>query len=238
MQQSDLFFSIIIPVHNEERYIKANLLSIISLDYPVDKYETIIVENASNDRTYEMAKSFEKGNIIVIDSAKKGVSIAKNTGIEKMNKNSDWTIFLDCDTVLEKNFLKRLNEFMIENKHRNYAVGTTEVQPLPRSFKANLWFAFYNFGHRLTKTSYAIQIIKTSLLQHISFDENLSMGEDLKLIRDARRYGRFFYFPTKDISTSTRRFEHYGWFNLFFIWMFVAMLPRKLQRRFVYKVIR
>lgn len=235
-----LFFSIIIPAHNEERYIRETLERIVLLEYPSHRYEVIVVENGSSDRTYETAKLFEKGNIAVLNSLKKGVSAAKNIGIEKLNKSGDWTIFLDADTILEKSFLNRLNEFLIKNQLRNYAVGMTEVQPLPKIFKARIWFAFYNLGHRLTKTSYAIQLINTSILlsKPIRFDENLSMGEDLKLIHDARRYGNFFYFSTKDVGTSIRRFEHYGWFSIFFFWMFVALLPAKIQRRFVYKVIR
>lgn len=62
--------------------------------------------------------------------------------------------------------------------------------------------------HRLTKTSFTLQIIKASLMRGMArCDDQLTFKEDLQLIRDARRFGRFFYIPTKTVHTSTRRSE-------------------------------
>ncbi len=237
-QQRYLFFSIIIPAHNEEHYITNTIERLLALDYPMENYEVIAVENGSNDRTYEKAKQLEKLNVKVFTSHIKGVSAAKNTGIAKLSQKTDWVIFLDADTILQKNFLKNLNNFLIINLNRNYAVGTTEIKPLSEKITAKFWFAFYNLGHRLTKTSYSLQIVKYSLLKKVHFDERLVMGEDLKLIRDASQYGRFFYFLTKDVYTSTRRFEQEGWLKVFFHWIFVSLLPYRIQKYFTYKTIR
>jgi len=38
------FVSIIIPMYNEELYIKDCLLSLVNQDYPKDKYEIIVVD--------------------------------------------------------------------------------------------------------------------------------------------------------------------------------------------------
>ncbi len=103
---------------------------------------------------------------------------------------------------------------------------------------ARFWFGLYDLGHRLTKTSYAIQIFRRPLLGKLLFDEQMVLGEDLKLIGQALHHGRFFYFPTTEVYTSTRRFEQEGWFKVFFHWTFVAALPPSLQRRFGYKVVR
>src|SRR5438105_15091119 len=103
---------------------------------------------------------------------------------------------------------------------------------------AKAWFAFYNLSHKLTKTSFSLQVIDRPLLDHIHFHEQLEMGEDLKFILEARAHGNFFYFPTKEVFTSIRRFEKEGWLKVFFHWIFVAQLPHKLQRHFDYKVVR
>ncbi len=196
------------------------------------------MENGSNDKTYEKAKRFEGKNITIISSSIKGVSAAKNLGIRKLNKNSDWVIFLDADTILKSNFLQGINNFLKESEKRKYVVGTTSVRPFSKTTTARFWFAVYNFGHRIFKTSYSIQIIKRSLLDNIHFDERLTMAEDLKFIKDARKYGKFFYFPTADVYTSTRRFEQIGWIKIFFSWIFGYIIPSWLKRRFTYKVIR
>ncbi len=238
MDEHYLFFSIIIPAHNEERIIAATLEHLLKLNYPLEKYEVIVVENGSKDRTYETARKFEGPIIKVFTNSIKGVSVAKNTGVEKSNQNTDWVIFLDADTMIQEKFLTNLNTFLNERRNENYVVGTSEIKPLSKDLIAKFWFMFYDIGHHLTKTSYALQIIKYSLLNNVHFDEHLVVGEDLKLIRDVLHYGKFFYFPTKDVYTSTRRFEQEGWLKIFFSWVFVALLPHRLQRHFGYKVIR
>lgn len=238
MQNQGLFFSIVIPARDEELYIWNTLSRLIQLEYPPELYEVIVVENGSSDKTYEEARVFEKENITIFTVNVTGVSSAKNIGIEKSNVYGDWVIFLDADTLLPRDFLKELSSFLHESKNQNYTVGTTAIQPTPRTFMAKAWFAFYNLGHRVFRASYALQIVKRGILTHVHFDERLIMGEDLKLIKDALRYGKFFYFPAKEVYTSTRRFEREGWLRIFFRWVFVAMLPVWLQKRFGYKVVR
>ena len=237
-QNRKLFFSIIIPTHNEALYIKNTLEKISVLDYPQDLYEVIVIENGSSDDTYVIAKNFENGNIQVYTSSKKGISPAKNMGIGKINPQSMWIVFLDADTVLEKNFLRDLNTFLAKPGAEVYTIGTTKIHPLPFSKKAQLWFTFYDLGHKFTKTSYAIQIIKSSLLDRVYFHEDLDMAEDLEFINEAQKYGKFFFLETNEVYTSTRRFEKEGWWYVFLYWNFVALLPDRLKRKFIYKVIR
>lgn len=233
-----LFFSIIIPAHNEELYIEKTLNCISALAYPKERYETIVIENGSSDATFATAKKFENENTFILISDKKGVSIAKNLGVTKMNPKSDWAIFADADTILEKNFLQELNTFLQESQNEKCVIGTTKIKPIPANAKARRWFAFYDFGHKVTKTSYAIQIAKSTLLSRVHFPENLEIGEDLRFIADMRKLGKFFFFKTDAVFTSTRRFENKGWWKIFFYWNFVALLPDRLKQRFVYKVIR
>jgi glycosyltransferase involved in cell wall biosynthesis len=236
--QQQLFFSIIIPAHNEEKYIQNTLEKIIHQDYPTDRFESFVIENGSKDRTYEIAKQLEGKNVSVFASTEKGVSLARNFGIEKVSEGSDWTIFLDADTLLEKNFLKDLSSFLQGRKDRGYTIGTTSVRPFPNTLNARCWFAFWDLCHRLFKVSFAIQITKSSLLHDIKYDTHLEMAEDLKFIKDARKFGKFFFFSTKEVLSSTRRFEQVGWWKLFFQWTFVGILPKFLQKKFIYKTTR
>ena len=230
------FFSIIIPANNEEKYIVSTLEHIQNLEYPKDKLEVFVIENGSKDNTYEIAKKFESNVIKVFSLNQSGVSHAKNEGIKMLNPKSDWTILLDADTLIKKDLLSELIVFF--KKRKDITIGTTYVKPIPHSIKASIWFSFYDFGHRITKASYAIQIAKTSVLKQFHFNEDLAMGEDLELIAFARRFGKFFVFSTKQVYTSTRRFQNEGWFNVFFQWTFVASLPDSLKKYFSYKVVR
>lgn len=238
MDLKQLFFSIIIPAHNEENYIKETLTNISRLNYPLNKYEVVVVENGSTDKTFSLAKESESQNIHIYSSLAKGVSLAKNFGISKIRAESDWTIFLDADTILKPEFLNDFNNYLQTSFTKNYAVGTATLLPLPDSRKARLWFAFYDIGHKVFKASYSIQFIKTALLKKVKYDETMTMGEDLKFIKEALKYGKFFLLKTKTVYTSTRRFEQSGWWWIFFQWVFVASLPISWQSKFNYKITR
>src|ERR1700735_2741178 len=100
----NLFFSFVIPAHNEENYLRDTLEHLKQLDYPADRFEVIVVENGSGDRTFELARGFESGNFKALQSGK-GVSRAKNAGIDHLSPQSDWAVFLDADTIIEPDFL-------------------------------------------------------------------------------------------------------------------------------------
>jgi cellulose synthase/poly-beta-1,6-N-acetylglucosamine synthase-like glycosyltransferase len=232
-----LRFSIIIPAYNEERYIGATLEHVSTLSYPAELYEVIVVENGSSDRTLDVAKQFEGGNVRVFKNERAGVSAAKNFGIDRLSPQSNWVVFLDADTILKANFLLDLDR-LLQASRKPLSVGTTKVLPLGGSRTARTWFAYYDLMHRFGKGSYAIQIAERSLFPALRFDEHLTMGEDLLLIQQARRSGKFFFLPTRTVYTSTRRFDTVGYWSLFFRWTFVSILPPRQQKKFGYKVVR
>ncbi|NCO28262.1 MAG: glycosyltransferase, partial [Caldiserica bacterium] len=168
----------------------------------------------------------------------RGVSKAKNMGIDNLSNKSNWVIFLDADTILLTDFLKNLNNYFELHKDENLSVGTTYVLPLSDLKYARIWFKFYNWGHRFTKSSFSIQIAKTPFLKNVRFDESLNFEEDYKLTNELKKYGKYFFFETLSVLTSTRRFDKYGWFKLFFIWLSYVITPSYFKRKIQYKVVR
>lgn len=237
---SQPFFSIIVPAHNEEKYLDDTLTHLKSLDYSKNLYEVIVVENGSTDRTLEIARRYEGENIKVWQMEGRGVSRARNFGSDKANPESDWLIFLDADTVVRKPLLLEIVSYLKANRQANFSIGTTEVGPLgDLRLKSKIWFWVYNLGHRLTKTSFAVQIFKAKLKDRVRFDETLTLSEDLKFIRDVENFGEFFYLPTRSVLTSTRRFDRVGWLKLFLEWNFQAIfISQSKKQKMQYRVIR
>jgi len=236
---SQHFFSIVVPVHNEEKYLSLTLDALKALVYPQDRFEVIIVENGSSDKTYEIAQRYAGGNTRVIVS-QKGVSKAKNAGLDAVKIESDWIVLLDADTIVGKDFLSDLDTYLGRHASDNFSIGTTTVLPLGKKrLYADAWFAFYNIGHALTKTSFAIQIMRAQYRSQVHFDERRTFAEDLKLIEGLLKLGRFFYFRTKSVHTSTRRFDEVGWFRLFIKWNWQALvLAKRQEEKSAYSVIR
>lgn len=229
------FFSFVVPAHNEAKCIENTLEHLKTQHYPADKFEVIVVENGSGDDTFARAKRFESESFRILQSAK-GTSKAKNCGIDRLSPESDWVIFLDADTVPEPGFLNQLDAFLAGKD--GYTVGTVSLRPLPDTLKSRVWFWMYNLGHLLTKTSFSIKIVKRSLFPRIRFDETITMGEDLLVIAQARAHGKFFFMWTRNMFTSTRRFDKLGWLYISFYWIYVALLSDKKKKEFQYDVIR
>ena len=77
------FISVILPVRNEEKYIRACVASIFAQDYPGEQMEVIFVDGCSEDRTVELlrAQQEEHPQIVVLDNPKRTVPYAMNIGI-------------------------------------------------------------------------------------------------------------------------------------------------------------
>jgi len=233
------FFSFIIPSHNEEKYIRETLDHINRLDYPKTAFEVWVIENGSTDKTFDTAKKYAGENVMVLSAPEKGVSKAKNFGMEKISSRSDWIIFLDADAIVERTFLSGLNNYLRKHEKKNFAIGTTSVQPLEnKDWYARIWFSLYDLGHKYTKTSYTIQIMSASLRSKVRFDGALALAEDLKLIKDCLPFGKFFFWKTDTVLTSTRRFEAIGWVTLFVVWNWDALVWKISKKKKAYPVIR
>lgn len=113
---NDIYFSIIIPVHNREKTLPMCIESILSQTYP--NFELIMVDDHSTDNSIKVIKDYQKkdSRIILINQTqgRKGAQQARNTGI--YNAHYDWIMFNDSDDTwknnkieIEYNKLKELN---------------------------------------------------------------------------------------------------------------------------------
>ncbi len=226
------FFSVVVPAHNEEKYIGETLRCLADQEYPQDRYEVIVVENASTDRTLEIAEGFRSPNIFVHTIPDKGVSRAKNFAMGRISSQSEWIVFLDADTHLLRDFLTDLDQFLDAHRNEQLSIGTSALRPIEnQSLKARLWFRFYDWGHATLHVSYALQIMNAKFRDNVRFDEKRRYAEDLALIKDLKRYGKFFFLPTENAMTSTRRFERVGWLKLFLVWNWDAIISAKLEKK-------
>jgi glycosyltransferase involved in cell wall biosynthesis len=95
--------SVIIPAHNEENYIEKTLKSLKSQTLSKNEYEIIVCNDASSDKTGEIAKKYTKKviNLKKCDS----ISQVRNSGAKIAKGNL--LLFIDADTTVNKDLLEK-----------------------------------------------------------------------------------------------------------------------------------
>ena len=88
--------SIIIPVHNSEKYLKECIKSTLNQTY--SDIEIIAVYDGYPDNSLKILNKFSN-KITVVNTKSCNIASARNQGIEK--SNGEWIKFLDSDDVLE-----------------------------------------------------------------------------------------------------------------------------------------
>ena len=114
----ELLFSIIIPVHNSEKYLTESLKSIFNQDFSKKKYEIIIVNDCSTDASGQIINNFKRKfkNIKVINNKKnKRVSYSRNIGIK--NAKGKYIIFVDSDDQLKRYSLIKIKNILLKEQH-------------------------------------------------------------------------------------------------------------------------
>ena len=97
--------SIVIPAYNAERYIEECLRSCIDQDLDCEKYEIIVINDGSTDRTEEIAAGLAErhSNIKILSQENRGLSVARNAGIDAAT--GKYILLLDSDDFLANNCL-------------------------------------------------------------------------------------------------------------------------------------
>lgn len=107
--------SIITPIYNGEKTIGKTIESVINQTY--NKFEMIIVDDLSNDKTVDIVKKYQKKDdrikLFILDK-KSGASGARNFAIKKVT--GKYVAFLDGDDLWKKDKLEKQVKFMEDNK--------------------------------------------------------------------------------------------------------------------------
>lgn len=105
--------SIIMPVYNAEKYLNRSIESIMNQTY--NNMEIILVNDGSTDNSLEICTNYQKkdNRIKLINQENKGVSIARNRGIDEAT--GDYIMFIDSDDYIEKNMIKDMEAKITED---------------------------------------------------------------------------------------------------------------------------
>lgn len=104
------YFSIIMPVYNDEKNISQAIESIINQSYK--NWELIIIDDCSTEDSYNIAKRYASKNKKIRTykmDKNRGVSYCRNFGVQKANNN--WIGNADSDIIAPKDWLEKANKY-------------------------------------------------------------------------------------------------------------------------------
>ena len=98
--------SVIVPVYNQEKYLGRCLRSLLSLDYPREDYEIILINDASTDNTNKVIHTFIDELKLIENQKNIGLPGSLNRGLELARGR--FFIRVDSDDYVHTEYIKIL----------------------------------------------------------------------------------------------------------------------------------
>ncbi len=185
--------SIIIPLYNKEKWIFKTIQSVLTQSYK--NIEIIIINDGSTDNSLKIVKKINDNRIKIINQKNKGVSNARNVGLEKAK--GDYIAFIDADDLwnnkhLEKAAFGFLNDskivlsanLYIDNRNKR-KFNLESLFKKKKEINDTKYYIFNNYLELISKNIFIIHtstiLIKREIIQKnkLKFDEQLKIGEDV-----------------------------------------------------------
>lgn len=100
--------TILIPAYNEESAIADKIKNTLSLSYPKEKREIVVIDNGSSDKTYKFASEFP----ITLLKSERGKINALNEGINYAK--TDVIVITDADVRLSNESIRSAVSYLVE----------------------------------------------------------------------------------------------------------------------------
>jgi cellulose synthase/poly-beta-1,6-N-acetylglucosamine synthase-like glycosyltransferase len=98
--------TVLLAVHNGERWLRSKLESVLALDYPRELLRVLVISDGSTDHTVAIAEEFSGCGVDCIAVPKGGKALALNAGLACAG--SDIIFFTDVRQPLERQSLREL----------------------------------------------------------------------------------------------------------------------------------
>lgn len=118
--------SVIVPAHQAEGLLPDTLGALLGNDLPRDRWELIVVDDASRDATRRVAACFAD-RMVVLDGMPGGPAKARNAGASVAR--GEWLVFVDADVRTHRDALRRIVEGIERDRTVVALFGTYDARP-------------------------------------------------------------------------------------------------------------
>lgn len=221
--------SVVIPAHNEEKYISKCLESLINQDY--QDFEIIVCLNVCTDGTERVVREFwndsrkavknnalsgvtpgnDNSPVKIIKENQKGVTFARQTGTKAAAGKI--VASADADTQYPKDWLAKIASSFQKNPEIIGLYGPVYlydgpilIRLLGKIFYLPFLYLSKLFGHD-NPAGMNFSFKKEIFDKVGGYDINLKSAEDVELGRRLKKYGKLKIDPILKVYSSARRFK-------------------------------
>jgi glycosyltransferase involved in cell wall biosynthesis len=229
------FVSIIVPARDEEAYICRCLESLLATDYPVDRFEILVVDGRSEDRTRKIVAEYatRKREVCLLDNPRRTAPAAMNIGIR--HAAGDVILRADAHSVYPPEYVPRLVAALVASGADNVGglmvtvpaneTATARAIAAAMSHPFGVGNAYFRIG---TTTSRWVDTVpfgcyRADVFKRIGmFDEQMVRNQDDELnFRLVTHGGRILlvpdvavrYYGRSTLKQVARMFYQYGRFK-------------------------
>jgi glycosyltransferase involved in cell wall biosynthesis len=200
------FISVVIPAYNEEKYLPRCLTSLDGQTYPRQRFEVIVVDNASTDRTAEIA---QEHGARVVQEERKGVGRARQTGAEAAQ--GEIIAGTDADIDAPPEWLERIAARFVADPRLGGITGP--VYFYDGNWFLRIWYRYVNTAwvwllnavglNAFSGNNFAVR--REPFQRSGGFRAELVCGEDTDLALRLRQVTKVAFAPEAVIYASARR---------------------------------
>lgn len=195
-----MMISVIICTYNGADSIRGCLNSLRELDYPLDEFEVIIVDDGSTDETPKIISEYPFR--VIRHKENRMLAAARNSGIR--GARGAIIVFTDDDCVVPPNWLKNLVGPLLINRKLGGVGGIDElpkyVKSAPRIIKeVSPYMSQFKGKNIISPGGYNCAYRKKVLEEVGLFDESLITCEDKDINYRILSKGYKFFFEPKAI---------------------------------------
>lgn len=107
--------SVVVPVYNQDKFVGRCIRSLLNQNFPKEKFEIIVVNDGSTDKTAAALNSFHNDISLIELKANAGLPSALNLAIRKAK--APYLVRVDADDYVNEHFLTILHMFLAENRN-------------------------------------------------------------------------------------------------------------------------
>lgn len=226
--------SVLMPVRNEAAMIARALVTILSQDYPKDRFEVIVADGISTDKTRHIIQIFLKqyANLKLIDNPGRIASTALNTALEQAQ--GEIILRIDGHCEVNPDYVRRCVEHLLNDGVQCVGgsletIGKTNIgQTIALAMSSPFGVGNASFRTTKNKTILTDTVAFPAYTRHIiaqagPFDKEMVLNEDDEYNYRLRKIGakillahdiRIKYYCRESLRTLWSQYFQYGFWKV------------------------